>query len=386
MRGLTPALALLAIAASAAIAQSDARTEAHTAHAPPAVHIVATGGTIASTNYYSSDPGKIGVQQLLRAVPGLDTIATISAEQFSNIASGAMTPAMWLALSKGISDTLHARPDLAGAVVTHGTDTMEETAYFLDLTIADPRPVVVTGAMRPADGIGIDGPANLRDAVRVAASPAARGRGTMIIMNDEILAARDATKSNTVRPDAFSAPVRGDLGAADPEEIRFFREPHRGTVFDLGRVDSLPRVDIVYSYVGADGAQVDAAVAAGARGIVVAATGRGDVPPKQREALRRAMAKGVVVVVGSRAGSGSVEVGDGTSRVAPRAPASKADTSKADASKGPGSSDSSKADGSEPSTIGAGDLNVQKARILLMLQLTRSSDPAEVANVFRANQ
>jgi L-asparaginase len=359
------------------------------------VHIVATGGTIASTNYYSDDPGKIGVEQLLRAVPGLDTIAAISTQQFSNIASGSMTPAMWLALSRGIADTLRARPQLAGVVVTHGTDTMEETAYFLDLTIADPRPVVVTGAMRPADGIGIDGPANLRDAVRVAASPSARGRGAMIVMNDEIFAARDVTKSNTVRPDAFTAPVRGDLGAADPDEIRFFREPHRRTVFDISRVDALPRVDIVYSYVGADGAGVDAAVAAGARGIVVASTGRGDVPPKQREALRRAMAKGVIVVVGSRAGSGSVEVGDGVRNRTPKPDTSKADasrngsggnTSAVDVSASNARRDASSADAKEPSTIGAGTLNVQKARILLMLELTRSHDPAEVAKIFRANQ
>ena len=332
-------------------------TRAAAQGALPAVHIVATGGTIASTNYYSGDPGKIGVEQLLHAVPGLDTIATISAQQFSNIASGSITPAMWLALSREIADTLRSRPDLAGVVVTHGTDTMEETAYFLDLTVADPRPVIVTGAMRPADGIGIDGPANLRDAVRVAAAPEARGRGTTIVMNDQILAARDVTKSNTVRPDAFSAPVRGALGAADPEQLTFFRDPHRGSVFDLTGVDSLPRVDIVYSYVGADGAGVDAAVAAGARGIVVASTGRGDVPPRQREALRRAMARGVVVVVGSRAGSGSVPVGDGT-----------------------------RGDNHEPSTVGTGDLNVQKARILLMLALTRSSDPVEIAKVFGANQ
>ena len=388
-RKLTPSLvgALAAIvASSAAVAQSDARAIATSHPAPPAVRIIATGGTIASTNYYSGDPGKIGVEQLVRAVPGLDTIATISAQQFSNIASGSLTPAMWLALSRGMTDTLRTRPELAGVVVTHGTDTMEETAYFLDLTIEDPRPVVVTGAMRPADGIGIDGPANLRDAVRVAATPAARGRGTMIVMNDEILAARDATKSNTVRPDAFTAPVRGDLGAADPEEIRFFREPHRGTVFDISGVDSLPRVDIVYSYVGADGAAVDADVAAGARGIVVAATGRGDVPPRQREALRRAMAKGVVVVVGSRAGSGSVAVGDGMRRVALKRDTSKANASKTDASRNGSRSDTSTADESEPSTIGAGTLNVQKARILLMLELTRSSDPVEVAKVFRANQ
>ena len=325
--------------------------------ARPQVHIVATGGTIASTNYYSQDPGKIGVDQLLRAVPQLDSIARVSAQQFANVASTQITPAMWLALSRGIADTLRARPDLAGVVVTHGTDTMEETAYFLDLTIADPRPIVVTGAMRPADGIGIDGPANLYDAVRVAVSPAARGRGTMVLLNDEILAARDATKMNTVRPSAFASPSRGDLGAADPERIVFHRAAARAPTFDLTGVRELPRVDIVYTYVGADSVVIDALVAAGARGIVVAGAGRGGLTAPQRAAVERALARGVIVVVGSRAGSGSVEVGDGVSRRT-----------------------------SGPPTIGSGDLTVQKARVLLMLALTRTSDPREVARVFDAHQ
>jgi L-asparaginase len=218
----------------------------------PRVHLVATGGTIASTNYYGGESGKIAVEQLVRSVPALDTVAAVSAQQFANVASSAITPAMWLALARGIADTLRARPDLAGVVVTHGTDTMEETAYFLDLVIADPRPVVVTGAMRPADGVGIDGPANLLNAVRVAASPAARGRGAMILMNDAILAARDATKANTVRPDAFVAPDRGALGVADPEGVVFHRPPSRRPPFDLAALRELPRVDVVYSYAGAD--------------------------------------------------------------------------------------------------------------------------------------
>src|SRR5258705_1635411 len=136
-----------------------------------------------------------------------------------------MTPTLWLQLSRGIADRLTARPDLSGVVVTHGTDTMEETAYFLDLTVADPRPVVVTGAMRPADGIGIDGPANLYNSVRVAGDSNARGRGTMVLLNDEIFAARDVSKSNTVRPDAFSAPFRRALGVSDPERIVSHRLP-----------------------------------------------------------------------------------------------------------------------------------------------------------------
>jgi L-asparaginase/Glu-tRNA(Gln) amidotransferase subunit D len=221
-----------------------------------------------------------------------------------------MTPTIWLNLSRAISDTLRARPDLAGVVVTHGTDTMEETAYFLDLTVGDPRPVVVTGAMRPADGIGIDGPANLYNAVRVAAAGTARDRGTMIVMNDEIFAARDATKANAVRPNAFSAPYRGDLGVADPEGIVFHRKPDRPAVFDISAVRELPRVDIVYSYSGAAGTEVDAFVAAGAKGLVVAATGCGSVPPMQSRRSsarwRRAWCRRR-----TRTGSGNVPVGEG---------------------------------------------------------------------------
>jgi len=234
-------------------------------------------------------------------------------------------------------------------VVTHGTDALEETAYFLDLTVADPRPVIVTGAMRPADGIGIDGPANLYASVRIAGDPEARGRGTMVVMNDQILAARDATKANTTRPDAFIS-TRGSLGRADPERIFFYAPPHRQPTFDLAGVTELPRVDIVYTYLGADGAAIDALVAAGTKGIIVAGSGRGATPPLEGQALRRAAEKGVIIVTGSRTGSGGVPVGSGRGRV------------------------------------GAGDLNVQKARLLLSLALTRTSDPAEIARIFSEHQ
>lgn len=325
----------------------------------PQVHIVATGGTIASTNYYSGQGPSVAVDQLVRAVPALDTVARITAQQFSNVASSAMTNAMWLSLARGIADTLRARPNLAGVVVTHGTDTMEETAYFLDLTVADPRPVIVTGAMRPADGVGVDGPANLLHAVRVAVHPASRGRGAMVVMNDEIFAARDVTKSNAVRPDAFTAPYRGDLGIADPETIRFHRVAVRRPLFDLAPVRELPRVDIVYSHAGADGAFFTAAIAAGAKGLIIAATGRGGIPPLQRDAIDSARAKGIIVIVASRTGGGSVAIGDGVTRRA-------GDRARA--------------------TIGAGDLNPQKARVLLMLALTRTSDAAEIARTFQAHQ
>ena len=328
------------------------------AQAKPRVHVVATGGTIASTNYYSDQLGKVGVGDLLKAVPALDSIAVISAQQFANVASSQITPAHWLALARSIADTLRARPELAGIVVTHGTDTMEETAYFLDLTVADPRPVIVTGAMRPADGIGIDGPANLYNAVRVASDPNARGRGAMVLLNDEIFAARDVTKSNTVRPDAFTAPHRGVLGVADPERIVFYRKPQRAAPFDPAALPAeLPRVDIAYVYSGADGAAVDAFVAAGAKGIVIAGAGRGAMTTPLRDAVHRAVAKGVVVVVGSRTGSGSVNVGEGIRRGT-----------------------------TQPSWVGAGDLGVQKARVLLMLALTTTRDSRAVARVFADHQ
>jgi len=326
------------------------------AQAPrPLVHVVATGGTIASTNYYADQSGKVAIAELLRAIPGLDTVATVSAQQFANVASTQITPAHWLALSRAITDTFRARPDLSGIVVTHGTDTMEETAYFLDLTVADARPVVVTGAMRPADGVGVDGPANLLNAVRLAADSGARARGAMVLLNDEIFAARDAVKANTVRPDAFAAPYRGALGVADPERVVFHRLPARAGTFDLAGVRELPRVDVAYVYGGADGTAVDAFVAAGAKGIVIAAAGRGSLTAGIGEAARRAVAKGVVVVVASRAGSGSVPVGTGVRRNA-------------------------------PSTVGSGDLTAQKARVLLMLALTRTSDTREIARIFNEHQ
>jgi L-asparaginase len=337
----------LVVCASAAAAQQQ----------KPRVHLVATGGTIASTNYYSDQGGKIGVADLLRAVPAIDSIASISTEQFANLASSMITPSHWLALSRTIADTLRARPELAGVVVTHGTDTMEETAYFLDLTVQDARPVVVTGAMRPADGIGIDGPANLYNAVRLARDSGALGRGTMVLLNDEIFAARDVMKSNTVRPDAFAAPYRGALGVADPERIVFHRTPVRAPRFDIAALRELPRVDIAYVYSGADGSAVNAFVAAGAKGIVIAGVGRGGMTGPMREAVSLALTKGVIMVIGSRAGSGSVPVGAGVRR---------------------GSDD--------PATIGAGDLPVQKARVLLMLALTRTSDPREIARIFAAHQ
>lgn len=334
------------------IAASTTRADAQAKPAPvlPEVLIVATGGTIASAGNYYGVPGggeisRVAVEGLVRAAPGVDKLATLSAEQFSNVESGSIGPVQWLALSRRIAAAFRERPALHGVVVTHGTDTMEETAYFLDLTVPGDRAVVVTGAMRPADAIGADGPANLFNAVRVAAAPVSRGRGTMVLMNDRLFAAREVTKTNTSRVETFQAPEHGPLAIADHDTL-FFNRPRsvRRQTFDLSGVRELPRVDIVYAYGGADSVMIDAAVAAGARGIVVAGVGGGGVTPAQSAALRRAHDKGVIVVSSSRTGSGRVR--------------------------------------SSPARISAGDLNVQKARVLLMLALSRTSDRNEIARLF----
>ena len=317
---------------------------------PPEVLVLATGGTIASTGNYYGDRGggevnKISAEQLTAAAPGIEKVATIMTEQFSNVASGAIGPKQWMDLSRRINAAFRDRSSLAGIVVTHGTDTMEETAYFLDLTVAGDRPVVVTGAMRPADAIGADGPANLFNAVRAAAAPASRGRGAMVLMDDRLFAAREVTKTNTTRVETFQAPEHGPLAIVDHDTIFYNRaRPTRPPAFDISKVTELPRVDIIYSYGGADSVLIDAAIAAGAKGIVVAGVGAGGTTPGQGAALRRANEKGVIVVIGSRTGSGRVA----------------------------GSQN-------RPS---AGDLNVQKARILLMLAVTRTQDRAEIAKIF----
>ena len=326
----------------------------------PAVHVIATGGTISNL----ADTARLTGEQLVAAIPRLDSVARVSVEQFSNVASGDITTAQWVALAHRINTLFAARPELHGVVVTHGTDTLEETAYFLDLTVAGCHPVVVTGAMRNPTLVAPEGPANLYAAVRVAASPEGERRGAMVLLNDEIFAARDASKTNTVRLNAFGAPGRGPIGVADPDTLAFSRPPARercgSAAFDVGALTDLPRVDIVYSYIGADSVLIDAAVAAGAKGLVVASVGRGGTTPAQSRALRRAVDRGVFVVASSRTGSG-------------RVPAAQRSEAGELAKWRPG----------RGAMLGAEDLNPQKARVLLMLALTRSSSPKDLVESFR---
>jgi len=324
----------------------------------PRVHVLATGGTISNT-----EGDRLTGEELVRSLPGVEEVARITVEQFSNVASGAITLEQWLAMARAIDAHFSEDPDLVGVVVTSGTDTMEETAYFLGLTLAHCRPVVVTGAMRRANMLGADGPANLFDAIRLAVHGDGPRVGAVVLMNDLIFPAREVTKIHTSRPDAFAAPDVGPVGRADPDSIVLrsgLPERTCGTApFDLTGVDELPRVDVIHTHLGADGALIRAAVEAGAQGIVMASVGRGGSTPGQRVALDEAREQGVVVVRSSRTGAGRVPVGSGPSPAAEEGATTPAPI------------------------LGADDLNPQKARILLMLALTRTRDGEELREIFR---
>lgn len=326
--------------------------------ARPRVHVFATGGTISNLG---NDQRRTG-SELVDGIAGLRDMATITVEQFRNVPSGSITHDDWRRLAGRIRQ-LQQGPDApAGYIITHGTDTMEETAYFLSLTVGGCEPVIVTGAMRQANWAGADGPANLRNSVRVAIAPASRGRGAMVLMNDEIFAARDVTKSNTTRLSAFTAPDAGVLGLADPDTVVFHRpapaacQPPR---FDLSTIGPFPRVDVVYAHIGADSVSVDAFVNAGAKGVVVAGVGRGGTTPSMGRALRRATERGVTVVVSNRTGSGRVGMWSE-----------------------PESLDSLPA--GRGAMVGATDLNPQKARILLMLALAAHVEARALPELFNA--
>ena len=326
------------------------------------VALIITGGTIDSVGTDRLDLGwyleagkRLGDGELLARVPELERIAEVTEIPFRRLPSQSITTADWLDLVKTIQD-LFSGDRFDGVVITHGTNTLEETAYFLHLVLKTDRPVVLVGAMRPSSGVSADGDLNLINAVRVAADPAARGAGVLVVLNDTILGARDVTKTATYRVETFQGRDLGPLGYADSDgRVVFYRAPTRRhtarSAFDVRRIDRLPRVDISYSYVGDDGAMIDAAVANGAEGIVTAGTGGGMVSAPVREALLRARQRGVVVVLSSRVGSGRVSR---TTRARERG------------------------------FVAADTLIPQKARILLSLGLTQTRDPDELQRFFDA--
>jgi len=327
----------------------------------PKVAVIGTGGTISGVGADRLDLYEYGtsgrfmhIEELIGTVPELARVAEILPVRYMNVASTAFGPPHWLAVLRLIHATAAAHPDLAGIVVTHGTATLEETAYFLNLTVKVPVPVVVVGAMRPSSALGADGGMNLLNAVRTAASPEARGMGVLVVLNDEINAARDVAKTSNYRVNTFVSRDMGALGCTDGDLVTFYRRPLRrgapDVEFDVAGLDDLPRVDIIMAYAGADGALVDAAVASGAAGIISAGLPSGSPAPAQQVALEAAQQAGVAIVQSSRSGSGRVI----DSKVSLR----------------------------QAGFFGSDSLIPQKARILLMLALTQGKDPEMIRRCF----
>lgn len=283
----------------------------------PRIAVILTGGTIDSVGadrldlaWYGDGGGRLHSGELLARIPEVGAIARVTEVPFRRLPSHALTAADWLDLLRTIHGLLDGDAD--GVVITHGTNTLEETAYFLNLTLKTDKPVVVVGAMRPASALSADGDLNLLSAVRVAAAPQSRGLGCLVAMNDTIFAARDVTKTATFRVNAFQSRDLGPLGHADADgRVLYYHRPLRkhtvATEFDVRAARSLPRVDIVVSHVDADGALIDAAARAGAKGVVSASTGAGKPTPAEDAAFDRAHAEhGVLMCLCSRIAAGRV--------------------------------------------------------------------------------
>ena len=272
----------------------------------PVVQLIATGGTIAM----KIDPVKkapvpaISGEDLLATVPDIADFATIEVKNISNVASCEMSPERWVELQKAVTAALE-RPEVAGVIISHGTDTLEETAYFIDLAVKSDKPVVLIGAQRNASESDFDGPRNLRNAVRICVSPEAKNRGAMVVLNGHINAARNVTKTNTSDVETFKSGDMGELGVADYDRVIFYRAPlHRQHV--PVTMDVLPKVDIIYMYGGADGELIKAAVERGAKGIVLGALGWGNIPSKAYEVVKAVIKGGTPVVVSTRVWNGRV--------------------------------------------------------------------------------
>ena len=321
------------------------------------VRLIATGGTI------SNRPGgRLTASQLVDAIPALDQHVVAEVEQFDNVSSSMLTLDQWLGLSGRINQLFRERSGLDGVVVTTGTDTLEETAYFLHLTVRSVRPVVVVGSMRPPQSLGYDGAANLLQGFRVAADPASRGRGVLVVLNGEINSARDVSKTNAQRLQTFNAGAYGFLGVVDPDRVVYYRSTERrhtsSSEFNVTFVERLPRVDVVMTYQDAPGDTITNAMRAGAMGLVVAGAGTGATSPRQRDAIQSVTEAGIPVVITSRTRGGRVPAQPHTQE--------------------PGSESWA----SNASHIGGEDLSPVKARILLMLALTVTTDPKEIQRMF----
>jgi L-asparaginase len=325
----------------------------------PNVVVLATGGTIAgaaaSDVQAAYTSGQVGVEQLLAAVPQAKKLAVMRGEQIANIGSQDMNDEVWLKLARRINE-LTAMSDVDGIVITHGTDTIEESAYFLNLVVKSKKPVVLTAAMRPSTALSADGPLNFFNAVAVAASKDAVGRGVLVVANDWIHGAGSLTKTSTTAVQTFLSPLSGLIGTVAYGEVEFYRGPvGRSTAdseFSLDGVTALPRVDIVMAHENMDGKLIEAAVAAGSKGIVIAGVGNGNMTQPALDALAAQAKKGIVCVRSSRVATGrvgrNVEVND-----------------------------------DKLSLVASDALNPQKARVLLRLALLKQRTLADVQRLFR---
>ena len=329
-------------------------------HVKPRVAVIGTGGTIASVGKgpldildYSANETMLHVDEIIDRFPQVHEVAEVIPVRFEAIPSTRVFFPEWKVLVERIETLVEEVENLAGIVVTHGTATLEETAYFLNLTLHVDVPVVLVGAQRPASALSTDAGMNLVNAVRTASATVSRGLGVLVVLNDEIQAAREVTKTSTHRLQTFRSPDFGVLGHADGDAIAYYRRPLRrrapDTEFNVRSLEALPRVDIVYSYTGSDGTAVRAFLAAGAQGLVSAGFAPGFCTPGDLEALEEAVRQGVIVVQSTRAGSGRTYQ---STRL------------------------------TKSGLLIADNLNPQKARLLLALALTVSREPKEIARIF----
>jgi L-asparaginase len=324
----------------------------------PRVRVLATGGTIAgaqaSATDYGYKSGTYDVNTLIAAVPNVDKLANITGEQVANIGSQDMNDAVWLQLAKRLNEVSKAS-DTDAVLITHGTDTLEETSYFLSLVDKGKKPVVMVGSMRPATAVSADGPANIYNGVAAAVDPGARGRGVLVSLNDEIHYARNVVKTDTTSVQTFKSLNRGPAGVVHTGTVEWFQPMDRklgpASEFSVDRLDRLPRVDIIYAHASMSPDLIEAAVRNGAQGIVVAGVGDGNMTTPALDALARAAKSGVVVVRSTRLPMGLVlrnnEVND-----------------------------------DELGTVASGELNPAKSRVLLQLALTKTKDPVRIQKMF----
>lgn len=323
----------------------------------PKVYILATGGTIAGSgssatkSQYSA--GQVAIGTLLDAVPAIKDIANVEGEQVVNIGSQDMSDDVWIVLAKRVNELL-ARTDVNGVVITHGTDTMEETAFFLSLVVKSDKPVVFVGAMRPSTAISADGPANLYNAVVTAASPSSKDRGVLVCMNGNVYGAADVTKTNTTSVETFQAPNSGPLGYVHNGEVRYYRPAavaENAPYFNIDGLKSLPKVGIAYGYSNVEGDVVKMMIKKDYKGIVYAGVGNGNIHKNVFPELEKARKDGIIVVRSSRVPTGATTL-------------------------------DAEVDDNKYEFVASWGLNPQKARILLMLALTKTDDWKTIQKYF----